>query len=98
MRVAALAGDDGVTASGLSSDLKATRAHMLHVLNDLEAQGFLRGTPAKGKRKPGIATVYCIHPVKVRIALDELAAWILGQDPPVSGIGKTVDEEGGLCC
>lgn len=70
LRVAALAGDDGVTASGLSSDLKATRAHMLNVLNDLEAQGFLRGTPAKGKRKPGIATVYCIQPVKVRIALD----------------------------
>ena len=58
LRVAALAGDDGVTAGSLSSELKATRAHMLNVLNELETQGFVKGTPAKGRRRPGVGTVY----------------------------------------
>ena len=55
LRVAALAGHDGVTAGSLSAELKATRAHMLNVFNELETQGFVRGTPAKGRRRPGVS-------------------------------------------
>ena len=97
LRVASLAGDEGVTASSLASELKATRAHMLNVLNELETQGFLRGTPTKGKRRPGVATVYRIQPAKVEAALDELREWVLGgvrvartrKDPAAEGGNPT---------
>lgn len=97
LRVAALAADEGVTASSLASALSATRAHMLNVLNELEAQGLLRGTPTKGKRRPGVATVYRIQPAKVEAAIDELREWVLGggrvgrtrRDPSTEGGNPT---------
>ncbi|NYI42893.1 hypothetical protein [Demequina lutea] len=89
LRVAALAGDDGVTAGSLSSELKATRAHMLNVLNELETQGFVKGTPAKGRRRPGVGTVYRIQLAKVYAALDELRAWLTGEGEPVSPARET---------
>lgn len=79
LRAAAIAGDTGVTAASLSSQLSATRAHTLNVLNELEAQGFVVGTPLKGKRKPGVPTVYRIQPDTIEVALDELAGWVLGR-------------------
>ena len=82
LRVAALAGDEGVTAASVSQELKATRAHVLDVLSDLEAQGFLKGTPARGRRRPGVATVFRIQLPKIEAALQELGAWVLGKDAP----------------
>lgn len=95
LRVAALAGDDGVTAGSLSSELKATRAHMLNVLNELETQGFVKGTPAKGRRRPGVGTVYRIQLAKVYAALDELRAWLTGEGEPVSPARETRQTEKG---
>ena len=95
LRVAALAGHDGVTASSLSAELKATRAHMLNVLNELETQGFVKGTPAKGERRPGVATVYRIQPAKVNSAVDELRAWVTGEGTPVGPARKTRETEKG---
>jgi DNA-binding IclR family transcriptional regulator len=95
LRVAALAGDAGVTAGSVSSELKATRAHVLNVLNELEAQGFLKGTPAKGRRRPGVATVYRIQPAKVDAAVDELRAWLTGEVVSVSPARKTRETEKG---
>lgn len=84
LRVAALAGDEGVTAVGVSLELKATRAHVLDVLSDLEEQGFVKGTPARGRRRPGVATVFRVQLPKIEAALQELGAWVLGREAPVT--------------
>jgi hypothetical protein len=96
LRVAALAGETGVTAVGLAAQLKATRAYTLSVLTQLEAQGLVRGTPAPGKRQSGgVPTVFRIQLPKVEAAIEELRAWILGADVPVRPARKTVVNEGG---
>ena len=79
LRVAALAKDDGVTAMELAEELHATRAWALTVLNELEAQGFVKGLPAKDKRRAGVATRYRFQAHKVEAAIADLRAWILGE-------------------
>jgi len=61
-----------------TEQLHATRALAPKVLNDLEAQGLVTGSPVKGGRRAGLPTVYRIQPARVRAALDELGAWIRG--------------------
>ena len=79
LRLAAQAGDAGVTSGLLVKKLKGTRAHMLKILNDLEAGGFVQGDPAPGERRGGVATVYRIVPGVVEAAIDELRAWVTGK-------------------
>lgn len=95
LRAAVKAGNEGVTARDLAQQLVATRAHALNVLNQLETQGFVKGTPAKGRRRPGVGTVYRIQLVKVYAALDELRAWLTGEGEPVSPARETRQTEKG---
>ncbi|WP_428094900.1 helix-turn-helix domain-containing protein [Demequina sp.] len=79
LRLVAQAGASGLTANDLADRLDATRAWALRVLTELEAVGFVTGTPPKGERQAGTATRFVLRADRVDAAVNELRDWVQGR-------------------